>query len=51
MEGTLFITIMGNGRFTDVTAKTHVDGTDFGTLFHTGAVFFDYDRDGWLDFC
>src|SRR6266478_1811879 len=39
----------GNGTFTDVTAKAHVDGTDFGTLFHTGAVFFDYDRDGWLD--
>src|SRR6266566_3835572 len=39
----------GNGTFTDVTDKAHVDGTDFGTLFHTGAVFFDYDRDGWLD--
>jgi hypothetical protein len=39
----------GNGTFTDVTAKAHVDGTDFGTLFHTGAVFLDYDRDGWLD--
>ena len=39
----------GNGTFTDVTDKAHVDGTDFGTVFHTGAVFFDYDRDGWLD--
>jgi enediyne biosynthesis protein E4 len=39
----------GNGKFTDATAKAHVDGSDFGTLFHTGAVFFDYDRDGWLD--
>src|SRR5882762_2778715 len=39
----------GNGTFTDVTDKAHVDGTDFGTAFHTGAVFFDYDRDGWLD--
>ncbi len=38
----------GNGTFTDVTAKAHVDGMDFGTLFHTGATFFDYDRDGKL---
>jgi hypothetical protein len=39
----------GNGTFTDVTAKAHVDGTDFGTRLHTGATFFDYDRDGKLD--
>jgi enediyne biosynthesis protein E4 len=39
----------GNGTFTDVTAKARVDGMDFGTVFHTGAVFFDYDRDGRLD--
>ena len=39
----------GNGTFTDVTAKARVDGTDFGTQFHTGATFFDYDRDGKLD--
>jgi hypothetical protein len=39
----------GNGTFTDVTAAAHVDGTDFGTMFHTGATFFDYDRDGKLD--
>ncbi len=39
----------GNGTFTDVTAKALVDGTDFGTQFHTGATFFDYDRDGRLD--
>ncbi len=39
----------GNGTFTDVTSKAHVDGMDFGTMFHTGAVFFDYDRDGRLD--
>src|SRR5579884_509063 len=39
----------GNGTFTDVTAKAHVDGADFGTVFHTGATFFDYDRDGRLD--
>lgn len=38
-----------NGTFTDVTAKAHVDGTDFGTRLHTGATFFDYDRDGKLD--
>ncbi|MGI9072393.1 MAG: CRTAC1 family protein [Bryobacteraceae bacterium] len=39
----------GDGTFTDVTQKAHVDGTDFGTVFHTGATFFDYDRDGYLD--
>jgi hypothetical protein len=39
----------GNGTFTDVTAKARVDGTDFGTQFHTGATFFDYDKDGLLD--
>jgi enediyne biosynthesis protein E4 len=39
----------GDGTFTDVTEKAHVNGTDFGTLFHTGATFFDYDRDGRLD--
>jgi enediyne biosynthesis protein E4 len=39
----------GNGTFTDVTEKARVDGTDFGTVFHTGATFFDYDRDGRLD--
>lgn len=39
----------GDGTFTDVTAKAHVDGTDFGSAFHTGATFFDYDKDGYLD--
>ncbi len=39
----------GNGTFTDVTEKAGVAGTDFGTVFHTGATFFDYDRDGLLD--
>ncbi|MBV9266180.1 MAG: CRTAC1 family protein [Acidobacteriaceae bacterium] len=39
----------GNGTFSDVTAKAHVDGLDFGARLHTGAVFFDYDRDGRLD--
>jgi enediyne biosynthesis protein E4 len=37
------------GRFaTDVTDKAGVAGTESGT-FHSGATFFDYDRDGWLD--
>ncbi len=39
----------GNGTFTDVTDKAGVGGMDFGTVFHTGATFFDYDRDGRLD--
>ncbi len=39
----------GDGTFTDVTAKAKVEGLDFGSLFHSGAVFFDYDRDGRLD--
>jgi hypothetical protein len=39
----------GNGTFADVTGKAGVSGTDFGTTFHTGATFFDYDRDGRLD--
>jgi enediyne biosynthesis protein E4 len=39
----------GNGKFKDVTDQARVDGMDFGTIFHTGATFFDYDRDGWLD--
>lgn len=39
----------GNGTFTDVTEKARVDGADFGTVFHSGATFFDYDRDGKLD--
>ncbi|HEX4748192.1 MAG TPA: CRTAC1 family protein [Bryobacteraceae bacterium] len=39
----------GNGTFSDVTEKAHVDGTDFGTRLHTGATFFDYNRDGKLD--
>ncbi len=39
----------GDGTFTDVTDKAGVPGTEYGTLFHTGATFFDYDRDGKLD--
>ena len=39
----------GDGTFKDVTDKAGVGGTDFGTTFHTGATFFDYDRDGQLD--
>ena len=39
----------GDGTFTDVTEKAGVAGTEFGTTVHSGAVFFDYDRDGFLD--
>jgi hypothetical protein len=39
----------GDGTFTDVTDKAGVAGMEFGTYFHSGAVFFDYDRDGKLD--
>ena len=39
----------GDGTFTDVTDKTGVAGIESGTLFHSGATFFDYDRDGRLD--
>ena len=39
----------GNGTFTEVTDKAGVAGTEFGTQFHSGATFFDYDRDGRLD--
>lgn len=38
-----------NGSFTDVTDKAGVGGMESGTLFHSGATFFDYDRDGYLD--
>jgi hypothetical protein len=38
----------GNGTFTDVTDKAGVAGTETG-LFHSGATFVDYDRDGLLD--
>jgi enediyne biosynthesis protein E4 len=39
----------GDGTFTDVTDKAGVAGMEFGAYFHSGAVFFDYDRDGKLD--
>ena len=39
----------GDGTFTDVTEKAGVAGLEFGTLFHSAAIFFDYDRDGFLD--
>jgi hypothetical protein len=39
----------GNGSFTDVTDKAGVAGVASGTVFHGGATFFDYDRDGHLD--
>jgi hypothetical protein len=38
-----------DGTFTDVTDKAGVAGMDFGTQFHAGATFVDYDRDGRLD--
>lgn len=38
----------GNGTFTDVTDKAGVAGMESGS-FHSGATFFDYDRDGKLD--
>ena len=38
----------GDGTFTDVTDKAGVGGLESGS-FHSGATFFDYDRDGWLD--
>src|SRR2546422_7721564 len=37
-----------NGTFSDVTDKAGVAGTESGA-FHSGATFFDYDRDGRLD--
>jgi len=39
----------GNGTFTEVTDKAGVTGLEFGAPFHSGATFFDYDRDGLLD--
>jgi len=38
----------GNGTFTDVTDKAGVSGVESGA-FHSGAAFFDYDHDGYLD--
>ncbi len=38
----------GNGTFTDVTDKAGIAGMESGS-FHSGATFFDYDRDGKLD--
>lgn len=39
----------GNGTFTDATDKAGVAAMEFGAPFHSGATFFDYDRDGRLD--
>ncbi|MDW8365064.1 MAG: CRTAC1 family protein, partial [Abditibacteriales bacterium] len=39
----------GDGTFTDVTDQAGVGAMDYGEPFHTGAVFFDPDRDGDLD--
>ena len=38
----------GDGTFTDATDKAGVAGLESGS-FHSGATFFDYDRDGFLD--
>jgi enediyne biosynthesis protein E4 len=38
----------GDSTFTDVTDKAGVAGAESGA-FHSGATFFDYDRDGRLD--
>src|SRR5438874_618782 len=38
----------GNGTVSDVTERAGVAGTESGA-FHSGATFFDYDRDGRLD--
>jgi hypothetical protein len=38
----------GDGSFTDVTDKAGVAGLESGK-FHSGATFFDYDQDGYLD--
>lgn len=39
----------GNQTFSDVTEKAGVAAMEFGAAFHSGATFFDYDRDGYLD--
>jgi enediyne biosynthesis protein E4 len=38
----------GDGTFADVADKAGVAGLESGS-FHSGATFFDYDRDGFLD--
>jgi hypothetical protein len=39
----------GDGTFEDVTDAAGVGAMDYGEPFHTGAAFFDSDRDGDLD--
>jgi hypothetical protein len=39
----------GDGTFTDATDNAGVGGMEFATWFHSGATFFDFDRDGKLD--
>ena len=39
----------GDGTFTDVTDRAGVGGLNYGGMFHTGAAWVDYDRDGRLD--
>jgi enediyne biosynthesis protein E4 len=45
-DGNLLFHNDGRGHFTDVTHQAGVDGTHGHS---SGAVFFDYDADGWLD--
>jgi hypothetical protein len=39
----------GDGSFEDATERAGVGGMEYSAAFHTGATFFDYDRDGRLD--
>ena len=45
-DGNLLFRNDGHGRFADVTAEAGVAGNG---AHSSGAVFFDYDSDGWLD--
>ena len=42
---------LGNGRFSDVTARAKVGGSDakYGARWAVSAGWLDYDNDGWLD--
>jgi hypothetical protein len=44
-QGNLLFENLGDGRFSDISAKAGVDYVGHSS----GAVFFDYDRDGFLD--
>jgi cytochrome oxidase Cu insertion factor (SCO1/SenC/PrrC family) len=45
-DGNLLFHNDGHGRFTDITERAGLGGTH---THSSGAVFFDYDGDGWLD--